>query len=189
MKKLIMAMSVMATMVVSAASVNWNSAAITMPDGSAAAKGSVTGYLFVIDKTTYDALVADLGTGGGKELSDIVYSNYGDKTGTAYATKTSPKAGTANMTDDSKDYAAGSTAYAVLLYTATQDEKDYYMGNIGSALVEGAMDVNVDNMGRAVFGGASTTPTAWSTAAVPEPTSGLLMLLGMAGLALRRRRA
>ena len=33
-----------------------------------------------------------------------------------------------------------------------------------------------------------STPTAWSTAAVPEPTSGLL-LLGMAGLALRRRRA
>lgn len=28
-----------------------------------------------------------------------------------------------------------------------------------------------------------------STASVPEPTSGLLMLLGMAGLALRRRRA
>lgn len=29
----------------------------------------------------------------------------------------------------------------------------------------------------------------WYTASVPEPTSGLLMLLGMAGLALRRRRA
>lgn len=29
----------------------------------------------------------------------------------------------------------------------------------------------------------------WQTAAVPEPTSGLLMLLGVAGLALRRRRA
>ena len=30
---------------------------------------------------------------------------------------------------------------------------------------------------------------SWSAAAVPEPTSGLLMLLGMAGLALRRKRA
>ena len=29
----------------------------------------------------------------------------------------------------------------------------------------------------------------WQTAGVPEPTSGLLMLLGVAGLALRRRRA
>ena len=35
-----------------------------------------------------------------------------------------------------------------------------------------------------------TSVGGWvSTAAVPEPTSGLLMLLGMAGLALRRRRA
>jgi len=36
--------------------------------------------------------------------------------------------------------------------------------------------------------GTSSAPT-YFTASVPEPTSGLLMLLGMAGLALRRRRA
>ena len=30
---------------------------------------------------------------------------------------------------------------------------------------------------------------AWTTSAIPEPTSGLLLLLGVAGLALRRRRA
>lgn len=30
---------------------------------------------------------------------------------------------------------------------------------------------------------------SWSAAAVPEPTSGLLLLLGMAGLALKRKRA
>ena len=38
---------------------------------------------------------------------------------------------------------------------------------------------------------SSATPSSWSTAgsSVPEPTSGLLMLVGLAGLALRRRRA
>ena len=37
---------------------------------------------------------------------------------------------------------------------------------------------------------ATTTGGGWvSSAAVPEPTSGLLLLLGMAGLALKRKRA
>ena len=40
------------------------------------------------------------------------------------------------------------------------------------------------------FANASAFSSAgWYTQSVPEPTSGLLMLLGMAGLALRRRRA
>lgn len=33
------------------------------------------------------------------------------------------------------------------------------------------------------------TASNWKTMAVPEPTSGLLMLLGLAGLALKRKRA
>ena len=37
--------------------------------------------------------------------------------------------------------------------------------------------------------GASTSWTAIATSAAPEPTSGLLLLLGMAGLALRRKQA
>lgn len=37
--------------------------------------------------------------------------------------------------------------------------------------------------------GSNPESNGWTVATVPEPTSGLLMLLGMAGLALRRRRA
>ena len=36
---------------------------------------------------------------------------------------------------------------------------------------------------------ASQAAGAWTSVNVPEPTSGLLMLIGLAGLALRRRRA
>ena len=39
------------------------------------------------------------------------------------------------------------------------------------------------------YGGLSTTPAEGKWSAVPEPTSGLLLLLGMAGLALKRKRA
>ena len=38
-------------------------------------------------------------------------------------------------------------------------------------------------------GTALSTESNWTTAAVPEPTSGLLLLVGAAALALRRRRA
>lgn len=63
------------------------------------------------------------------------------------------------------------------------------MGNYGKASVESLQDVTVAGLGSFIGGGSNGTATAWSTAAVPELTSGLLFLLGMAGLALKRKRA
>ena len=39
------------------------------------------------------------------------------------------------------------------------------------------------------YGGLSETATVGKWSAVPEPTSGLLLLLGVAGIALKRKRA
>ena len=54
----------------------------------------------------------------------------------------------------------------------------------GAAQVSGTTTVAFGNMTTATLTNASSS---WQS--VPEPTSGLLMLLGMAGFALRRKRA
>ena len=82
-------------------------------------------------------------------------------------------------------------AYFVIF---TADESYVYIGTTSSLVADasgGQTDFSInlattkvlrDNDGTTAYGSAG-----WY--AVPEPTSGLLMLLGMAGLALRRRRA
>ena len=49
--------------------------------------------------------------------------------------------------------------------------------------------VNVQNSTMAVSAKLPASNFTYATASVPEPTSGLLLLLGMAGLALKRKRA
>ena len=186
MKKLMIALSAVAMAVcANAASVMWASGNINDPTGAVANK-NVTAYLWVVDATVYNTLAANT---TGAAMSDAVYAAYGSKTGDAYASATTTKKGVANLTDDSKAYGDGDSAYGVLLYTYGTGDDLQYMGNVGKLTLESAMDIESEAMGTFLLGNTSGAATAWSTAAVPEPTSGLLLLLGMAGLALKRKRA
>jgi len=192
MKKLmVMAAVAMAAVVSQAATVSWGSDVITEPGGAVANK-TVTGYLFVLTADQYNTLNAAYAGGtaasAGEKMNAAVWAAYGDKLASADATGVTSKQGKRTLIDPSA-YSAGNTAYAALIYTYGSGDDMYYMGNIGSAYVESDMDVDMSYMGTKLFGNESGTATAWTAAAVPEPTSGLLLLLGMAGLALKRKRA
>ena len=191
MKKLMIALAVAAVAAIgNAASVNWGAGTITEPGGATANK-SVTGYLFVLTADQYSTLNTAYGTAtgasAGEKMANAVWNAYGTKLESAYATGTSSKKGALTLTDDSKEYGAGDKAYAALIYTYGTGDDLKYIGNIGTVEFESSMSIDTDNMSKNLFGNTSAAATAWT--AVPEPTSGLLLLLGMAGLALKRKRA
>ena len=182
MKKLmILAAAVVATVAANAAAITWGSGTVYKADSAKAAKGDVAAYLFLIDSTTYGTLAANT---TGAAMSDAVFAAYGSSLGSANATVSTTAKGVANLSDPTV-YANGNTAYAAILYV----EGDNYMGNVATYTFTSDLDASVSGLTLTLGGVDGAPATAWSTAPVPEPTSGLLMLLGMAGLALRRRRA
>ena len=193
MKKLMIALAVAAMAAIgNAAAVNWDAGTVLDPNGATANK-SVTGYLFVLTADQYSALNtaygSATGSSAGEKMANTVWNAYGDKLGDAYASGTTSKKGALTLVDDSKAYGAGDNAYAAIIYTFGSGDDIQYIGNIGTATFASAMDVDVNDMSINLFGSSTAGTTAWTAAAVPEPTSGLLLLLGMAGLALKRKRA
>ena len=157
---MIIAAVVIAGVAANAASFTWGAANIYAPDGTSKLSG-VTAYIYC------DALSSDA-------LGSAVTSAAG---GISAATSSF----------DVASAVAGTSYDFYFVVTTTYNEKEYtYTSPIKSAT---AQDVGAASVAFGNQATASRADGAWTTAAVPEPTSGLLMLLGMAGLALRRRRA
>ena len=75
-------------------------------------------------------------------------------------------------------------SYKLVLLT---DDGKYKAEVLGTATIESIIGMGETTYIQKMTYASALTQADWSP--VPEPTSGLLMLLGMAGLALRRRRA
>ena len=188
MKKLIISAAIAIVAVASnAATVKWNATSLTDGTGAAvAAAGKITGYLWKLtaaDYATYAAMDA-------ATLSKTVGAAFKANTlGTSEATAAntySSRAGSALSLQGTSTFNAGDTAYGLILYVDAASDK--YLANVASLTFASAQNGIVSDLAN-TLGGTGSTAGATSWQAVPEPTSGLLMLLGMAGLALRRKRA
>ena len=80
---------------------------------------------------------------------------------------------------------AGSDLTYSLVFTGTIKDANDKTWEVTANTINGSWHVN--DQGDIKLTTAS--PSSWSTAGVPEPTSGILMLVGLGALALRRRRA
>ena len=186
MKKL-MFMLVAAVAVVSAqaASVNWT--CTNVKDGSG---NPISGVAYFINAATlsqsdFRALKgADAFTTALSGMYSYTPSSVGNDAG-KYTVDS------AHAVDNATLGLSDATAYSVYLAvfdTATiTDSSKYYLTD--------AKDLTTysGTSSASLKFGSQSTPSqaagAWTSVNVPEPTSGLLMLVGLAGLALRRRRA
>ena len=139
------------------------------------------------------------------DAADTYYNNLKDGTVTldtakggaldSATTGTGKSWGSVNQTATDASLTEGALGYYALLFTETVSGQDYFMlsGVTQGQAYNPTGSIETEGMKATFDGGkfgAAESRTGWTTAAAaPEPTSGLLMLLGMAGLALRRKRA
>lgn len=191
MKKLMIAFAIVcAAAIAQAASVSWASGrlytAASAEGGfsSTVIKNAASAYLFTLTADQYNSYLADYASNG--NMSSVYNDFKGSLDGATATGKTASFTSTSQLSTTAD---VGATVYGAIIYTYTDATLgDFYIANIATGTVGAESGLAIANLGTHFLGDAAGTSTGgWQ--AIPEPTSGLLLLLGVAGLALRRRRA
>lgn len=185
MKKLIVALVAVAIAAgVQAASVNWGGATSNATGDAGIAAGSTAYLIFSATAFSPAAATSINPTAGTTDNGGIVVSTY-------TTTAADQLAWTFGSTYESDDLSKINGYYGIMMVDAAGDANKaswMYVGQISGATATSSglkADFNSDWATNDYLSMNGYN----ATVAVPEPTSGLLMLVGLAGLALRRRRA
>ena len=193
MKKIMFVLAAVAmAMGVQAAAITWKmGTSIKAPnaDGSIgtanAASGTLSMYVWLVDQSTYNAATAE-----------SIVSGYTSKIGSADASVTGKggaAGGQAQTTGLDFSTTQDTTYYGIVLTQYKSGDTEMWLANKATAIINTAgTDASVLNLSKNWGGGTGAAITQWSNGGgtqpdIPEPTSALLLLMGGAMLALRRK--
>lgn len=177
MKRIILTISVScAVAVLHAAAVDWSATKVVDPwttasSGKNTPANSWVGYLVLA--SSLDTITSELRN----NKTDALLAN-------SISSKTSTSKGAFNTKDATGYVTAGSQDfYLIILNAGTSNVADYfYVSSKITKDIDASLDTTI------AFGSQQAgTASVGNWVPMPEPTSGLLLLLGVAGLALRRR--
>ena len=189
MKKLMIALAAVAVgIAANAASISWATTKGYLYDGTGDSASKLTSGTAYLVLSTYAQ----------SDLVSLFASNDGNAATTLTALQEKTQyLGTGAIGENARVTGSGTTSAtdSITAYFVVFNGNNMYISDTATSDYDGLAQAHDLTFGTSMTASSKALPSdgaysgaGWYTA-VPEPTSGLLMLLGMAGLALRRKRA